>query len=448
MYYRTAIQQLKDWKSSLSHKPMVIRGARQVGKTTLVDEFSKEFKYYIYLNLEQKEDAEIFSRFSDAKKIYEFLCMKKHISQEPSQTLLFIDEIQNEPKAVAMLRYFYENIPDLYVVSAGSRLQCLIKQHVSFPVGRVEYMQLRPFSFMEYINVMEGESWVSSIKNLTAHTLIHNELINHFNRYALIGGMPEAVKKYKESLNIQKINPIYKSLITGYVDDVEKYAKNENEAKVIRHILNTGWMSAGEAICFNGFGNSRYSSTDIHEAMEVLEKVFVIRLCYPVTATSAPAIPALKRSPKLIFVDTGLVNYSADIQIEFLQNKELLDTWRGRSAEHVVAQELISLYDKLYKDNLNFWVRDKKGTTAETDFVWQHGTRIIPIEVKSGTNAHLKSIHSFIDNSDNSSNLAIRIWSGGYSINEVTTNQGKTFRLINVPFYYIGMLDKIIEAAG
>ncbi|MCQ2252765.1 MAG: AAA family ATPase [Bacteroidales bacterium] len=440
------MQQLRNWKENSAHKPLVIRGARQVGKTTLVEEFSKDFKYYIYLNLEKEEDAMVFAKFGKVEDIFEYLCLRNHIAKEPEKTLLFIDENQNEPKAVGLLRYFYENMPKLYVISAGSRLQALIKQHISFPVGRVEYMQLRPFSFMEYINAMEGSMWMSKIEDLSAHTILHDDLIKHFNKYALIGGMPEVIKNYKEHSDIERLNPIYKSLINGYYDDVEKYSKNENETKVIRHILNTGWLSAGEAISFNGFGNSKYSSTDIHEAMEILERAFVMRLCYPVTSTSAPAIPALKRSPKLIFVDTGLVNYCADIQVEFLQNKELLDTWRGRSAEHIVAQELMVLCDKLYKDNLNFWIRDKKGTTAETDFIWQYGTRMIPIEVKSGTNAHLKSIHSFMDCSEGANNLAIRIWSGDYSVNDVKTNQGNNFRLVNVPFYYIGVLDKIIKA--
>ena len=173
----------------------------------------------------------------------------------------------------------------------------------------------------------------------------------------------------------------------------------------------------------------------------------MLSLDYPVTSTSAPALPAKRRSPKLIMVDIGLTNFFAGIQIEYLQNKSLLDTWRGRAAEQVVAQELRPVLDRQYRENQYFWIRDKKGTTAEVDFIWQNGTDIIPIEVKSGTNSHLRSIHSFINNCENQRRLAIRVWSGEFSVQDITTPEpaSKEFRLINVPFYYVGQLDKIIK---
>ena len=151
MFARNLIHQLRQWKENPRRKPLVLRGARQVGKTTLVKEFGKEFDSFISLNLE-KEDSEIFRRFSNVNDVWQYLCLKNHVVQDKSRAiLLFIDEIQEEPKAVAMLRYFYEDLSWVYVIAAGSRLHSLMKQHVSFPVGRVEYMTLRPCSFLEFI---------------------------------------------------------------------------------------------------------------------------------------------------------------------------------------------------------------------------------------------------------------------------------------------------------
>ncbi len=212
----------------------------------------------------------------------------------------------------------------------------------------------------------------------------------------------------------------------------------------MRHILNTGWQSAGETIKFARFGNSEYTSTQIHEAMGVLEKTFVLNLIYPVTTTSAPTLPNLARSPKLIWMDNGIVNYMADIQLEYMRNKSLLDTWRGRAAEHIVAQELRVLLDRVGKEQLYFWVRDKAGSVAETDFIWQTSNKIFPIEVKSGHNAHLQSVHVFADNSSNNI-TAIRVWGEPFSVQDLQTRNGKSFRLINIPFYYISVLDKIIN---
>ena len=156
MFARDLTEQLRQWRNNPRRKPLVLRGARQVGKTTLVKEFGQEFDSFISLNLET-DDSELFRRFSNILDLWQYLCLKHHIVQDKSKAvLLFIDEIQEEPKAVAMLRYFYEDLPWVYVIAAGSRLHSLMKQHVSFPVGRVEYMTLRPCSFVEYINAKEG----------------------------------------------------------------------------------------------------------------------------------------------------------------------------------------------------------------------------------------------------------------------------------------------------
>jgi len=454
MYTRDLLSDLRIWKQKSPRKPLVLRGARQVGKTTLVDEFGKEFDYYIKLNLEKKVDNEIFVKTDNVKEIVQYLYVRAGIEDDIDHSvLLFIDEIQESYAAGSLLRYFYEEVPQLYVIAAGSRLQKLLKKKEmdkqllkrSFPVGRVEYLNLRPFSFFEYLSAIGKQAWREQIEKLSVSDLLHADLQKEFNTYALIGGMPEVVSHYVEHKNLVLLTPIYKSLITGYMDDAENYANNDAQARIIRHILNTGWHEAGSAITFTNFGNSAYTSTQIHEAMDVLSKAFVMKLAYPITSTMAPAMPVRRRAPKLIWMDNGLVNHKVGLAQEYLQNKNLLDTWRGRAAEHIVAQELQVLLDKHSEDELSFWVRDKKGANAEIDFIWQKDGRIYPIEVKSGNNSKLQSLHVFVDNSDLPV-TAIRFWNEPYSVNDLTTPVGKKpLRLINVPFYSIGMLETILD---
>ena len=238
MYNRDLLLELRAWREKSSRKPLVLRGARQVGKTTLVDEFSHDFDYYIKLNLEKKSDRDIFSRTDNVLDVVQYLYVQKGIVDDTSHSvLLFIDEIQESYAAVSMLRYFYEEVPQLYVIAAGSRLQKLLKKDQadaqllkrSFPVGRVEYMSLRPFSFLEYLSAAGKQMWREQIEKLQVSELLHEDLQKEFNTYALIGGMPEVVSHYLEHKNLVELVPIYKSLLNGYIEDVENYAKNETQ---------------------------------------------------------------------------------------------------------------------------------------------------------------------------------------------------------------------------
>lgn len=445
MYKREIIVQLREWAGRKRRKPLVLRGARQVGKTTIVEEFGKEFDFFISLNLE-KEDSEVFRRFKTAQEVWQYVCLKNHVIRDTSmRILLFIDEIQEVPEAVAMLRYFYEDLPWVYVIAAGSRLQVLTKKRISFPVGRVEYLTLRPFSFVEYLEAKGDSDWAESVRCLKAHGLLHEDLMSEFNRYALIGGMPEAVSEYIETGDIERLSPIFNSLVKGYTEDVGKFVRKEDQARVLQHVLLTAWNSAAQTITFDKFGESSYSSKQIHGAMNLLEKAYLLSLDYPVTSTSLPALPAKRRSPKLIMLDSGLTNYVAGIQLEYLQNRNLQDTWRGRAAEQIVAQELKPVLDRHFKEEQCFWMRDKAGTTAEVDFIWPSMSGIVPIEVKSGTNAHLRSIHSFVNNCCQPV-VAVRVWSGPFSIQNLHTPTPDSipFKLINLPFYYVGQLDKVL----
>jgi predicted AAA+ superfamily ATPase len=181
---------------------------------------------------------------------------------------------------------------------------------------------------------------------------------------------------------------------------------------------------------------------EMSEAFLTLEKTMLMELVYPATACLLPAPANLKRAPKLIWNDVGLVNYAANIQKEVFGSKDIIDAYRGKIAEQIVAQELLAQEDRVSATR-KFWVRNKQGSDAEVDFVLQYDSKIIPVEVKSGHNAHLKSLHLFMDEAPH--DIAVRVWSQPFSIDEVTTQRGKKFKLLNVPFYYVGVLEKILK---
>jgi predicted AAA+ superfamily ATPase len=203
-----------------------------------------------------------------------------------------------------------------------------------------------------------------------------------------------------------------------------------------------GWTSAGSIISFEHFGNTAYRSREMSEAFQTIQKAMLLELIYPASETQMPLMPNFRKQPKLIWLDTGLVNYSAGIYKEVFSVKDIQDVWRGRIAEHIVAQELLSLSDSLLTRRV-YWKRDKKGSEAEVDFVYSFEGKAIPIEVKSGHNSKLKSLHLFMDECPH--NIAVRVWSQPFSIDKVKTQTGKEFNLINLPFYYVGVLDNVLS---
>ena len=362
-------------------------------------------------------------------------------SQREGSTLIFIDEIQNSPKTIALLRYFYEQRPDLYVIAAGSLLENLVDVNVSFPVGRVMYMALRPCSFYEFLGAIGKTNLLAVLSQKPEYTVaFHEQLMHHFNQYTIIGGMPEAVQRYAETQDIVAIEDVYETLVQAYKDDSEKYVRGNKLTEVVRFILSYGWGFSGETITLGNFANSGYKSREVGKAFRLLEKAMILELVYPISSTQMPIIPETKRMPKLIWFDTGLVNYQAGIRKEIIGSTDMVDSWRGHLAEQITAQELLSIEDRVGQHR-SFWARPNNG--AEVDFIFTHNSRLYPIEVKSGTNARLRSLHVFMDNSN--IDTAIRVWSNPYSVDKVKTPNGKEYRLINLPFYLIGNLHQVLD---
>lgn len=442
MFERDILKKLRQWADNPYRKPLILRGARQVGKTTVVNQLGSEFDNYLSVNLEKREIKLLFQKTDNVKELVSMLFLYYNMVQRPGRTLIFLDEVQASPEAVALLRYFYEDTPDLYVIAAGSLLETMLDRHISLPVGRVEYMALHPCSFLEYLSATGDERYIDPIVNAQLPEAFHQQMMQRFNTYALIGGMPEAVAHYAARRDVVALSGVYSQLLTAYRNDVEKYAGSNNQATVIRYILEEGWAFAGQSITLGNFASSAYKARETGEAFRTLEKALLLELVYPTVSAIMPATSDLKKSPKLIWLDSGLVNYAAGIRKEYLLSKDLNDVWRGMAAEQIVAQELKALSNEIGQKR-KFWVRAKRGSTSEVDFVYICDETVIPVEVKSGHNAHLKSLHQFMEEAPH--DIAVRIWSGNYSIDDVSTMNGKHFRLINLPFYMIGALPGIIR---
>jgi predicted AAA+ superfamily ATPase len=443
MIRRKALERLLQWKESESRKPLVLRGARQVGKTTLVREFAKNYDVFIELNLENAKERQLFETGNDVQKTITDLFFYKGIEKTDKNVLLLIDEIQFSKPAVAILRYFYEEANHIHVIVAGSLLETVIDvRKISFPVGRVQYMAIRPCSFLEFLSGIGDDFDAKLIENLADVSGIHFKMMERFYKYALVGGMPAAVAKYAEKQDIVAVKEIYDSLLATYKDDVEKYTGNALQIQIIRTILDVGWYSAAAEISYDKFGNTAFSSREMSRAFQTVQKAMLLELVYPTSAVRMPLAPNFRRRPKLLWLDTGLVNYYAGIQKEVFSVKNIEDAWRGKVAEHIVAQELLTLDDSLLTKRI-FWRREKETSEAEVDFVYNFESKAIPVEVKSGHNSRLKSLHLFMDECPH--DWAVRVWSQPFSVDKVKTRAGKEFNLINLPFYYVGVLEKALD---
>jgi predicted AAA+ superfamily ATPase len=442
MFERRIILSLRKWADSPHRKPLVLRGARQVGKTTIIEEFAKDFDTFLSLNLEKKAQKALFEATDTPEDVLTAIYLLKNKEKKAGRTLLFIDEVQSSKKAVNLLRYFYEDLPELYVIAAGSLLETLIDVQISFPVGRVDYLALRPCSFSEFLGAIGENQIKEKLLKCELPEAIHSRVMKLFNEFVLVGGMPEVVARYAENRDIVALRKVYDALLNGYQDDVEKYANNKTERNVLRHILKNGWRYACQRIKFECFGESNYKSREVSEAFRTLEKAMVLELCYPTVSTGVPLSPDLKKSPKLLWLDTGIVNYAAKNQLNLFGTQDISGYWKGKIAEHIVGQELLSHNDSVSAQR-NLWVRDAKNSQAEIDYVIQTDRQLIPVEVKSGHNSKIKSLHLFMDESKH--DFAIRFWNSPMQKDIVELPSGKKYTLLNLPFYYAEIIDNIMK---
>jgi predicted AAA+ superfamily ATPase/predicted transcriptional regulator len=443
MIEREILKDLEKWRDSYQRKPLILRGARQVGKTTVVNEFAKQFKQYIYISLEEKKYQPLFTEYDGIHELTDKLFLMNNMKKSLlKDSLLFIDEIQEIPQAINFLRYFKEEIPELPVIAAGSMLETLLGKNITFPVGRVTFRVLRPLSFKEFIKAIGHEMALEEFNHVPMKKYAHQTLINLFHTYALIGGMPEVVAHYIKNKDVTALGEIYSALIDSYLGDAEKYAISKIELQLIRFTIQQAIHHAGKRITFEGFGNGNYKSREIGETLRTLEKTHLLHILYPTVSTTIPAEEDHRKSPRLQFLDTGLVNHFVGLQSDILGTKDLNTIYKGTLIEHLVGQEILS-FQTLPLDKLKYWVRQKNSSSAEVDFVYPYKGKLVPIEVKSGTIGKIKSLQVYMDESP--IHYAIRFFAGEMSINKVKTQNGKEFYLLDLPYFLASKIEQYID---
>lgn len=443
LFKRHIWDDLLNWKNQTNRKPLILRGARQVGKTSILRSLGSTFAHYIELNLEKYEHKKLFEQCRNIKQLITSLSLiNKLPSSEFADTLLFIDEIQESPEAISLLRYFYEEFPEIAVVAAGSLLEHSFKNIQHFPVGRVNYMYLFPLNFQEFLLATNNEMLLERLHTIPIDDVSHNILLDEFHTYCIIGGMPEVVAQYAEYKDITKLLTVYESIWNTYKDDVVKYAHNRTEERIIKHIMDTAAASVDKRIKFQNFGNSAYKSREVGEAFRNLDKAKVIQIIYPSTQIEPPILSDYKKSPRIQMLDTGLLNFDLDIQAQLLSMQDLSKAYHGAIIPHLITQEILSLQKTSYKKP-NFWVRNKTQSVSEVDLLQISNGLVIPIEIKSGTSGTLKSLHQFIDSAPHK--FAVRMYAGKFNIEESTTRSGKKFYLMNLPYYTATLLKEYLD---
>lgn len=405
-------ESLHVWVEKRNRKPLILRGARQVGKTYLVEHVLKNaFSRFVKIDFEQTREAIHCFDTLIPEKIIGRLEVQSGKPIIPGETLLFLDEIQVCPAAIMALRYFKEQMPNLHVIAAGSLLEFALNDaNFSMPVGRVEYLFLKPLSFSEFLVATGNELLRDRLATCSLTSppddVLHRKALECVREYMILGGMPAVIEEYRTSkswLNSQHEQSI---ILNTYRDDFGKYAK-DSQLKYLQTLFDKAPGFIGE--------NFQYTKVDSHtdprQIRMALEKLSYAGLIAQVYAVSASGLPLLhtknEKKFKLYFLDIGLVNRAMRLDLELLLQEDLMLLNRGSLAEQFVAQELLAYSDRHEPRQLFYWTREKLGSSAEVDFVIQDETMIIPLEVKAGTTGRLRSLHLFIE--EKKSPIAIRI---------------------------------------
>jgi predicted AAA+ superfamily ATPase len=390
---RLFLQKLEQWRTSSNRKPLIVKGARQVGKTYSINAFGKEnFKGKIHVvDFEKNPDwIRVFEKNLDPIRIISELEILLNTKITPGSDLLFFDEIQASPKAIMSLRYFYEELPQLHVIAAGSLLEFALKD-ISFPVGRVQIMHMTPMNFYEFLKAMRKDRAADIIlqepKKLPDS--IHTMLLDDLRKYMYVGGMPESVKIWRDTQSMVEVFDVQSNLIETYRQDFSKYAPyidkrslNQNLTAVARNV--------GHQIKYAQISDE-FTGPTYKKAFDLL---LLARVINKVSAASPASLPlgatASDKKFKALMVDIGLMRALNDLpsNIEFSKN-DLLAMYNGALAEQFTGQELLSGA----MNNLYYWSREAKSSTAEVDYLIVRDSKIYPIEVKSGAAGKLRSLH-------------------------------------------------------
>lgn len=451
---RARIADLDAWLAAARRKPLVIRGARQVGKSFLVRDFAKRRgRRLVELNFERDpRAAKLFDEpdLDDVLRGVEALTSQRVV---PGEVILFLDEIQSAPAVLAKLRWLHEQRPDLAVIAAGSLLDFVLADHTfSMPVGRISYLHLEPMSFIEFLRATKDVELAEVIDGFTLGARlpvpVHQRLTTRFREYMIVGGMPEAVVSYRESGSLLETARVQHDLLATFRDDFAKYASRAHRDRLVK-VLDAVPRMVGRKFVYSHVDREDRAAA-LRQAADLLCKA---RVCHRVEATQATGVPLGaeidERRYKLVLLDVGLLSASLGLSLTDLARVEdLVLAHEGAVAEQAVGQGLRLIEPSFHEPRLFYWSRDAKGAEAEVDYVVQHGRRVVPIEVKAGATGSLRSLHALM--ATRKWKRAVRFNADRPSVTQVsartTTGAQSDYELVSLPLYLAANLTKILDA--
>ena len=428
---RIVMEHLLNWKNSSVRKPLLIRGARQVGKSYIIKELAKTFDHFAEVNFElNPEVKDIFSASLEPEVLILKLSLALDCEIHAGNTLLFFDEVQFCPEAITSLRYFYEKMPNLHVIAAGSLLDFILEK-TGIPVGRVRSLYMYPLSFKEFLIAGRNEKLVEFLLKHNSEEYLddvfHNKLIFLLSEYMAVGGMPEAVKSWIDKKDLKEVRRIHKDLIDTYRQDFQKYSNTRN-IRYVEKVFESVPRLLGRKFKYTSV-DKEIKSRALKQALELLEKAGIIHL---ITHTSANGIPfgaeANYRIFKTIFLDIGLAQTLLEVESKkWILEMDKMFVNRGEIAEAFTGQEILAYSDPFLKKKLFYWIREKKSSSAEVDYIEALNSQVVPIEVKSGKSGSLKSLQQFLKEKEHSN----------YGIHFSLNNFYKKNRIEGMPLYAV-----------
>lgn len=452
--YRKALDYLSDWLSLTDRKPLVIRGARQVGKTWLVRHFAKiSSKTLIEINFEKKPSHALFFDSNEPEQILLHLSGVVGHAIDIENSLLFLDEIQSAPEILSKLRWFAEDCPRLPVIAAGSLLEFLLHKHsFSMPVGRISYLHLEPLSFEEFLLASDKKILHDYLQQFNFSNAIplptHEQFLSLFKEYIFVGGMPAAIASWISKRSLTEVSRKQHELITTYRDDFSRY-RGRITLDRLDETFNAvpNWL--GKKFILARVNESAQPAS-IKSSLELLNRA---RVCHRVSGCSANGVPlAAEKKEKYfkeIFVDVGLCSAALCLNFTKINSEnELVLVNAGGIAEQVTGQLLRTINPFYIEPVLYYWVREEQGSNAEIDYIIQHGNKVIPVEVKAGSTGSLKSLHLFMELKKYQQ--AVRINSDLPTKTDVSVKNhvGKTveYSLISIPFYLLSQITRLLNS--
>ena len=392
MFKRTLELSLVKWKNDSVHKPIILRGARQVGKTSMVRQFGKKnFRQLIEINLENQAQRKVFQGVLDIEDFERRLALVRGERMETGK-LLFIDEIQELREMMELLRFFAEERPGWHVIVTGSLLEAKMGGKWSVPVGRVDYRSLFPLTFFEFLGAMGKDKLLSDLQDLKmGEKYPYHDLAKQvFGQYVLLGGMPEVIANFAEKQDYGRAREVLQRLQIGYVDDVAKYTKNEQEKKYLEAVVTNGAREGGKIFRYENFAGTDFHSREMSSAVARVEKTMLCHQVAVINSTILPMNLKLRRPKKMIWLDIGLVNLVNEYYGEIIQGD-----YSGRVMEQVVGQTLLADLSSTF-NQLVYFARDRDESSAEVDFCFINNSKLVAMEVKAGKTTTSRSLQGLM----------------------------------------------------